>query len=38
VISVETAAPGLQKLARSILVSVGERQPNEAVLHVYRVN
>jgi hypothetical protein len=38
VISVETAAPSLQKLARSILVSVGERQPNEAVLHVYRVN
>jgi hypothetical protein len=38
VISVETAAPALQKLARSILVSFGERLPNEAVLHVYRVN
>jgi uncharacterized protein DUF3237 len=38
VISVETAAPDLQKLARSILVSAGERLPNEAVLHVYRVN
>lgn len=38
VISVESAAPGLQKIARSILVSVGERLPNEALLHVYRVN
>jgi hypothetical protein len=38
VISVETAATDNKKLARSILVSVGERQPNEAVLHVYRMN
>ncbi len=38
VISVESAAPALQNLTRSILICVGERLPNEALLHVYRVN
>jgi len=38
VISVETAAKTLAWMSRSILVSVGERQPGEAVIHVYRLN
>jgi len=38
VITVESAAPALQNLTRSILVCAGERLPTEAVLHVYRVN
>ena len=38
VISVETAAPALQWMAKTIFVCVGERLPNEAVIHVYRVN
>lgn len=37
VITVESAAPGLQKLTRSILICAGERLPTEALLHVYRV-
>jgi hypothetical protein len=38
VVSVETAAPALQWMNRTIFVCKGERQPNEAVIHVYRVN
>jgi len=38
IISVETAAKTLDWLSRSILVSAGERQPGEAVIHVYRLN
>ena len=38
VISIETAAPALQWMNRTIFVCKGERQPNEAVIHVYRVN
>ena len=38
VVSVETAAPALQWMTRTIFVCAGERQPNEAVIHVYRVN
>ena len=38
VITVESAAPALQKLTRSILICAGERLPTEALLHVYRVN
>ncbi len=38
VISVETAAPSLQWMNRTIFIARGERQPNEAVIHVYRVN
>jgi len=38
VITVETAAKALEWMSRSILVSAGERQPNEAVIHVYRLN
>jgi len=38
IISVETAAKALEWMSRSILVSVGERQPSEAVIHVYRLN
>ena len=37
VITVESAAPALQKLTRSILICAGERLPTEALLHVYRV-
>ena len=38
IVSVETAAKTLDWLSRSILVSTGERQPGEAVIHVYRLN
>jgi len=38
VISIETAAPALQWMNRTIFVCKGERQPNEAVIHVYRLN
>jgi hypothetical protein len=37
IISVETAAKTLDWLSRSILVSAGERQPTEAIIHVYRL-
>jgi hypothetical protein len=37
VVSVETASPALQWMTRTIFVCAGERQPNEAVIHVYRV-
>ena len=38
VISVETVAEGLEWMNRTIFVARGERLPNEAVIHVYRVN
>ena len=38
VVSIETAVKTLDWMNRSVLVSVGERQPAEAVLHVYRLN
>ncbi len=38
VVDVETAAPSLQWMAKMIFVGVGERLPNEALIHVYRVN
>jgi hypothetical protein len=38
VVSVETAAPALEWMNRTIFVCAGERLPNEAVIHVYRVN
>ena len=38
VITVETAAPNLQWMNRTIFVTAGERLPNEALIHVYRVN
>ena len=38
VVSIETAAPALQWMTRTIFVCVGERLPNEAVIHVYRLN
>lgn len=38
VVSVETAAAALEWMNRTIFVCAGERQPNEAVIHVYRVN
>lgn len=38
VVSIETAAPALQWMTRTIFVCAGERMPNEAVIHVYRVN
>ena len=37
-ISVETASKSLDWMNRSIFVTVGERYPTEAVLHVYRLN
>jgi hypothetical protein len=36
-ISVETAAPALQWMNRSLFVATGERLPTEAIIHVYRV-
>jgi hypothetical protein len=38
IVSIETAAPALQWMQRTIFVCVGERFPNEAVIHVYRLN
>jgi hypothetical protein len=38
IISIETAAKALDWMNRSIFISVGERQPAEAVIHVYRLN
>jgi hypothetical protein len=38
VVSVETAAKALDWMNRSIFVSMGERLPSEAVIHVYRLN
>jgi hypothetical protein len=38
VVSVETAAAALQWMTRTIFVCAGERLPNEAVIHVYRLN
>ena len=38
VVSVETAAPALQWMNRTIFVCKGERLPNEALIHVYRLN
>jgi hypothetical protein len=38
VLSLETAAKTLDWMNRSIFVSVGERQPADAVIHVYRLN
>jgi hypothetical protein len=37
IVSIETAAPALQWMTRTIFVCVGERLPNEAVIHVYRL-
>ena len=37
-LTVETASKSLEWMARSIFVTVGERLPTEAVMHVYRVN
>ncbi len=38
IISIETAAKSLDWMNKSIFVCIGERQPNEAVIHVYRLN
>ena len=38
VVSVETAVPALEWMNRTIFVTKGERLPNEALIHVYRVN
>jgi hypothetical protein len=38
ILSIETAAKRLEWMTRSILICIGERQPTEAVLHVYRLN
>jgi len=38
IVSIETAAKSLDWMNRSIFVCVGERQPGEAVIHVYRLN
>jgi len=38
IIAVETAAKSLDWMNKSIFVSTGERLPNEAVIHVYRLN
>jgi len=38
IIAVETAAKTLEWMNRSIFVAAGERQPTEAVIHVYRLN
>lgn len=37
VISVETAVPALQWMPKTIFICSGERLPNEALIHVYRV-
>jgi Protein of unknown function (DUF3237) len=37
VVSVETAVPALDWMNRTIFVTRGERLPNEALIHVYRV-
>ena len=38
IVTVETASKPLAWMGRSIFVCRGERQPNEAVIHVYRLN
>jgi hypothetical protein len=38
VVTVETAVPALQWMNRTIFIARGERLPNEAVIHVFRVN
>lgn len=38
IVTVETASKPLAWMSRSILVCIGERQPNAAVIHVYRLN
>lgn len=38
VISVETAAPALQWMNRTIFVSRGERAPTEAIIHVFKLD
>jgi len=38
VVTVETAVPALQWMNRTIFVAKGERLPNQAVIHVFRVN
>jgi hypothetical protein len=38
IVSIETAAKALDWMNRSIFVCIGERQPNEALIHVYRLN
>jgi hypothetical protein len=38
VVSIETAAKALDRMNRSIFVTIGERAPQEAVIHVYRLN
>ena len=38
VVSVETVAPALQWMNRTIFVATGERQPTEALVHVFRMN
>ena len=38
IISIEAAAKALDWMNRSIFVSMGERLPNEALIHVYRLN
>jgi hypothetical protein len=38
VVSIETAAKALDWMNRSIFVTIGERAPMEAVIHVYRLN
>jgi hypothetical protein len=38
VVTVETAVPALQWMNRTIFVGKGERLPNQAVIHVFRVN
>ena len=38
IISIETAAPSLQWMTRTILIGMGERFPTEAVVHVYKLD
>jgi hypothetical protein len=38
VVTIETAVPALQWMNRTIFVGKGERLPNQAVIHVFRVN
>jgi hypothetical protein len=35
--SFETSAPELQWLTRAIFIGVGERQPNDVIIHVWKV-
>jgi len=38
VVAVEAAAKSLDWMNKSIFVAIGERQPTEAIIHVYRLN